>query len=69
MEQLESLPCTKILIAHRLSAFRRADRILVLDGGRLVEVGDHQTLLDLGGVYTRLVASQLVDGGDPAPLG
>jgi len=45
---------TTLVIAHRLSTVRRADRILVLDGGRLVESGTHAELLTRNGLYRRL---------------
>ncbi|MGH3451978.1 MAG: ABC transporter ATP-binding protein [Haloechinothrix sp.] len=54
---------TVISIAHRLSVARDADRILVMDGGRIAELGDHAELLASGGSYAQLVqAAGAVDG-------
>ena len=45
---------TSFVIAHRLSTIREADRIVVLDQGKIVEIGSHQELLDKNGVYANL---------------
>jgi subfamily B ATP-binding cassette protein MsbA len=49
---------TTLIIAHRLSTVRRADRLVVLDHGRIVEEGSHAELLELRGVYARLYQHQ-----------
>ena len=49
---------TSLVVAHRLSTIRGADRIVVMDHGRIVEVGDHVSLLAAGGAYSRLYAAQ-----------
>jgi ATP-binding cassette subfamily C protein CydD len=55
---------TVLLVAHRLAAVRHADRIVVLDGGRVDAIGGHEDLIDAGGVYAELVeAGRTYEGG------
>lgn len=52
---------TSIVIAHRLSTVRKADKIVVMEKGKIVEIGTHKELLELGGKYTRLYELQFAE--------
>jgi subfamily B ATP-binding cassette protein MsbA len=59
---------TVIVIAHRLSTIRRADKIVVLEGGRVREMGTHEELVNRGGIYQRLYELQFEDAGTVVDL-
>ena len=50
---------TVIIIAHRLSAVRKCDRIVTVEAGEITEIGDHATLLEAGGRYAQLYTKQM----------
>ncbi|WP_089094052.1 NHLP bacteriocin export ABC transporter permease/ATPase subunit [Nodularia sp. NIES-3585] len=58
-ESLDKLNATRIVIAHRLSTIRNADRIYVVEAGRVVQVGNYDQLVKQEGLFARLVARQL----------
>jgi ABC-type bacteriocin/lantibiotic exporter with double-glycine peptidase domain len=60
-EALDAMGCTRIVIAHRLSTIRHCDRILVLDGGGIVEDGTYEELIKKGGFFAELVERQRLD--------
>ena len=52
---------TSLIVAHRLSTIKNADKIFVIEGGKVVEEGTHKELLNLGGVYTNLTTARSSD--------
>ena len=50
---------TVVIVAHRLSTVKNADQIIVIDGGKVVEIGNHDTLIEKKGAYYNLVKNQL----------
>ena len=60
-EALDSLNCTRIVIAHRLSTVKHCDRILVVDDGRIAEEGTYDELIAQGGIFADLVERQRID--------
>jgi ABC-type multidrug transport system fused ATPase/permease subunit len=57
---LSRLAVTRIVIAHRLSTVRNADRICVLDGGRIVQAGTYDDLIAANGPFAELARRQLI---------
>jgi ATP-binding cassette subfamily B protein len=55
-----------IVIAHRLSTIADADQILVMDQGRVVERGTHETLVEAGGIYAAMWARQIAEEEETA---
>ncbi len=60
-EALDKMGCTRIVIAHRLSTIRHCDRILVLDGGKVIEEGSYDKLIAQNGYFAELVERQRLD--------
>jgi ABC-type multidrug transport system fused ATPase/permease subunit len=58
-EAIERLRATRIVIAHRLSTVRSADKIVVLEAGRIVQQGRYDELIELDGPFRRLALRQL----------
>ena len=60
-DSLDKMGCTRIVIAHRLSTIRHCDRILVLEGGSIVEDGSYEELIEKNGRFAELVKRQRID--------
>lgn len=60
-EALDEMGCTRIVIAHRLSTIKHCDRIVVLDGGHIIEDGTYDELIKKGGYFADLVERQRLD--------
>jgi ABC-type bacteriocin/lantibiotic exporter with double-glycine peptidase domain len=60
-EALDKMNCTRIVIAHRLSTIKQCDRIIVMDGGKIIEDGSYEELLAKDGFFSGLVARQRLD--------
>lgn len=63
-EALDAMGCTRIVIAHRLSTIRHCDRIIVIDGGRIIEDGSYEDLIAKKGYFAELVERQRLDTAD-----
>lgn len=60
-ESIDRLNCTRIIIAHRLSTIKNANRILMLEGGKIIEEGNYQELIAKKGKFAELVDRQRLD--------
>ena len=60
-DALDAMKCTRIVIAHRLSTIKNCDRILMLEGGKVVEDGTYDELIALNGRFAQLVERQRLD--------
>ncbi len=61
IDSLDSLQCTRLVVAHRLSTVKHCDRILVVDGGHIAEEGTYDELIAKDGLFAQLVAMQRLD--------
>ncbi|MBR3328707.1 MAG: ATP-binding cassette domain-containing protein [Atopobiaceae bacterium] len=61
IDSLDSLKCTRVVVAHRLSTVKHCDRILVIDEGKVAEEGTYEELMKKGGIFSKLVERQRLD--------
>lgn len=66
-DSISKLNCTRIVIAHRLSTIRTADRIIMLEGGHIIEEGSYDELIAKEGKFAELVKRQRLDKGEQQP--
>ena len=60
-DSLDALKYTRMVVAHRLSTVKHCDRILVVDGGTIVEEGSYEEFIEKGGIFAELVERQHLD--------
>ena len=63
-ESLDQMKCTRIVIAHRLSTIKQCDRIIVIDGGKIIEDGTYEELIAMKGFFADLVSRQQLEEGE-----
>ena len=63
-ESINKLNCTRLVIAHRLSTIKNADRIIMLEGGKIIEEGDYDSLIAQKGKFAELVERQRLDNNE-----
>ena len=63
-ESLDAMGCTRVVVAHRLSTIQHCDRIVVLDGGKIIEDGNYEELIARDGYFAELVRRQRLDAED-----
>ena len=61
VDALDGMKCTRIVVAHRLSTIRTCDRVIMLEGGRIVEDGTYDELIAKEGKFAELVKRQQLD--------
>ena len=57
--KIESKEKTTIVISHRISSVQHADKIIFIEGGKIAEIGTHEKLLEMGGLYYKMYQNQI----------